>query len=822
MFDSLISVMTRRAIRFSSGMCVPASWLAEPQATGSKPGGLDRGQAGMTSLIPLLVLFWSLSIGSAATGNVAISGSSVTYYAATNGSSSNDGLTTNNPWPLTYAMVNAGSSNTVIVLPGLYTWSRNVTISANYLTLKSYVKWGAVIANVTTYHPWYLASGVHGFTVDGLAFCTNQFSVYLGATDYSCSNNVARNCWFYGTGQGFASTSSASGIEAQLGANCLVEDCLSEWNGTNNIGYNHGIYAGGRNNVYRNNVLRNNGGAAISMNSHVANNDYGNMIYGNIMYGGLDTPLVISPDTLTAGTNYVFGNTIIETNPVIAYPVDVDRVFVYFTNNILIGSVSGGYGIMNHGTNVLYEDYNLGLNNIYYNGSSYQTGAHDIITNYFGFVNSAAGLYWLKSDSPARGKALSAAYTPVDFFGNAQSSVSDVGAFQYNAAYAADFRVLDPSPSNPDYWTNLAATNQGNASISVTPTNQSFSAIAVGSTADQSFTVQNIGSGPLSGSASVSEPFSIISGGSYVLAPGLSQVVTVRYGPTTSGSNSATVVFTGGTGTTVSVSGTATVPPPVVAAISQSAADIDPNSPGLQVYAGSVVQYSGSASDPSGLPLTWQWIYTVNGGPEVVLQSGAGTAAGVSFTYPANAIGDTYVWKLRVSNDSATAESDLTVGVEAPPPSSGTLTLQAPAGSLSPPFVVTNGYIYQPVSTDVTNGGQAVYNFTITNAGSYLIQTLVNAPTVSANSFYVNIDAEPQDPTMIWDVPITTGFEQRVVSWRGNGTDTNNQFLPKVFSLSVGTHQLVIVGRAFNTQLEQFSLKALPEPPQHFRALAGP
>ena len=81
------------------------------------------------------------------------------------------------------------------------------------------------------------------------------------------------------------------------------------------------------------------------------------------------------------------------------------------------------------------------------------------------------------------------------------------------------------------------------------------------------------------------------------------------------------------------------------------------------------------------------------------------------------------------------------------------------------------------MGTGVTNGGQAVFDFSVTNAGSYVVQGLVNAPNTGANSFYVNIDAQPTDPTTIWDIPVTSGFQQRFVSWRGNGTDTNDQLL---------------------------------------------
>jgi hypothetical protein len=263
-----------------------------------------------------------------------------------------------------------------------------------------------------------------------------------------------------------------------------------------------------------------------------------------------------------------------------------------------------------------------------------------------------------------------------------------------------------------------------------------------------------------------------------------------------------------------------TTPAPIVSAITQSGADVDSVTPGLQIYSGSVVQYSGSASDTKGLPLTWQWIYTVNGGSEVVFQSGAGTVASVSFNYTTNTAGNTYVWKLRVSNGGATAESSHTVGVVAPPLPAGTLAFQAASGIITAPFAVTGGYISQSVETDIT-GGKAVYTFTITNAGNYVIQAMVNAPNDGANSFYVNIDAQPQDPGMIWDISMTVGFEQRLASWRGNGTDVSDQFVPQIFNLTTGTHQLIIVGREANVKLQSLSILPRPPTPQNLHIITG-
>jgi Abnormal spindle-like microcephaly-assoc'd, ASPM-SPD-2-Hydin len=92
--------------------------------------------------------------------------------------------------------------------------------------------------------------------------------------------------------------------------------------------------------------------------------------------------------------------------------------------------------------------------------------------------------------------------------------------------------------------------------IQVTPGSLNFGYVPVGSTKDLTLTVKNAGGGTLTGNATTSAPFfSIVSGGSYTLGPGESQVVTIRYQPTSQGPHTGTAVFTGTTGVTVPVTG---------------------------------------------------------------------------------------------------------------------------------------------------------------------------------------------------------------------------------------------------------------------------
>jgi hypothetical protein len=287
------------------------------------------------------------------------------------------------------------------------------------------------------------------------------------------------------------------------------------------------------------------------------------------------------------------------------------------------------------------------------------------------------------------------------------------------------------------------------------------------------------------------------------------------------------VTFTGGNGTSTTVTGSATNAPPVlptVSAISVNATDVDLSLPGLQIYAGTTVQFSATATNAQ----TWQWSYTVNGGAPVVWTNSTSPITNISGYFGTNTIGNSYVWTLVVSNSQGWAESQTNLEVEAVPnPGGGTtntgLIFTATNGVLSGVLMgntvingVSSSYIFlpSPAPGDISSG-TAAFNFTVATAGSYEIQALVDAPNTSANSFAVNVDAPPQDPTMIWDIlPITSGFEQRIVSWRGSGSENNDQFVPKVFGLSAGAHQIFFKGEEPGTALASFTLlQVIPAAP---------
>jgi hypothetical protein len=305
------------------------------------------------------------------------------------------------------------------------------------------------------------------------------------------------------------------------------------------------------------------------------------------------------------------------------------------------------------------------------------------------FLSYAAGNisndYHLKSGATnliGRGTNLFSCFTN-DFAGNARPSSGnwDIGPYVYGGGGGGG------GSTNPV--------------ILVSPASLDFGLLLANTSTNLTLTVENKGGGTLTGVASVSSPFQIVSGGNYSLGSNQAQTVTVKFNPAAAGTFNQTINFTGGNGANSTL-----------------------------------------------------------GGLAYVIQS--------------------------------------------------SLSFSSSAGTIVAPFTVaslgTTNYISQTATTGLSDGGKAIYGFSIATAGNYMVSTVVNTPNTAANSFYLNIDGQPTDPTMIWDNPVTSGFTNLLASWRGTGTDTNNQFAPKVFNLSAGTHQLIVRGREGGAGLAGISI----------------
>ncbi|MEO7414917.1 MAG: hypothetical protein ABIZ81_16360 [Opitutaceae bacterium] len=130
------------------------------------------------------------------------------------------------------------------------------------------------------------------------------------------------------------------------------------------------------------------------------------------------------------------------------------------------------------------------------------------------------------------------------------------------------------------------------------------------------------------------------------------------------------------------------------------------------------------------------------------------------------------------------------------------------AAVVTAPFVLKDGVLSQPGTTELATGGKAVITFSVPKAGDYVILAVASAADEESNSFFLNIDGQPEDPLGVWDIEVTNGFEERVVGWRGTGDSTAPEFAPKVFKLTAGEHKLNLVGRE-PAQLKSVTIVAM-------------
>jgi len=148
------------------------------------------------------------------------------------------------------------------------------------------------------------------------------------------------------------------------------------------------------------------------------------------------------------------------------------------------------------------------------------------------------------------------------------------------------------------------------------------------------------------------------------------------------------------------------------------------------------------------------------------------------------------------------------------------LTFAANAGIISQPFVVNadTTISQSTTTTDPTTAGRAVYWFNIPTAGNYSVIVNVLAPDDSANSLFVNIDAQPVSPANVWGIPTNSIFLSQPVMLNGSTT-------PQVWNLSAGLHQLIILGREAGVVIGQISIvsssgQTKPASPSNFRIIA--
>jgi hypothetical protein len=139
-----------------------------------------------------------------------------------------------------------------------------------------------------------------------------------------------------------------------------------------------------------------------------------------------------------------------------------------------------------------------------------------------------------------------------------QTVASRVTALTASATYFVRVTAVDNGGN--ESTCSPSASGVAQVDFSVTPTaTTDFGNVTTGGLADRAFTVQNTSTASISGTASVGSPYSVVAGGSFTLAAGASQVVTIRFQPTVAGTNAGNVNFTaGGDSVSRGVSGTGT------------------------------------------------------------------------------------------------------------------------------------------------------------------------------------------------------------------------------------------------------------------------
>jgi len=213
--------------------------------------------------------------------------------------------------------------------------------------------------------------------------------------------------------------------------------------------------------------------------------------------------------------------------------------------------------------------------------------------------------------------------------------------------------------------------------------------------------------------------------------------------------------------------------------------------------------------DPSATTNVSYRIYSATGtaafNPIMDVTATTAIVAGISTSAPTRL----YVTAFNTGGESAPSNTVTNTPTVTPPPLG--LTFEAESGIIVAPFYVVGGAVQQDVESTASTGGRASYVFTVTNAGSYTVSALVDAPNAGADSFYVNIDIEPVEADW-WSVPNTVGFDMRGVRYSGETNDHR-------FKLSSGAHTLIVRGREAGCKVDRFVVATVevtppPQPPQ--------
>lgn len=381
-------------------------------------------------------------------------GSTTNYYVSPTGLTNNTG-TLNSPWNLQTGLDHLYADTTIWLLSGTY--PTNQTEYGGQSGHGGTATAPAIVQALTNYGPIIAFNGTIGIQNFG-----SDYTIYSGLTIKSnllgdgikiqSKNCTITNCIISWNG-GSSSAGSGIAMNSSTSKSNKVVNCIIEYNGivpaqASPLG--HGIYMSHQGNYIDGCTIRSNWGYGIQLYSTTATDDTDNWIvnclisgntnaYGITLYNGADT----GGAGTSLGTNFVLNSTI-DDGMAISYGT------ACVTNCIILPSIlkDPTRPVNTNSSRLVTKfltDYCLGTNTIVGN-----TGGNNWITNLARstlFPNlSSLGQYWLPTNSPARGRALSTQTTYHDYWGNWQNNKYDIGAFEYDMDLAADTRDLNASP----------------------------------------------------------------------------------------------------------------------------------------------------------------------------------------------------------------------------------------------------------------------------------------------------------------------------------------------------------------------------------------
>jgi len=272
------------------------------------------------------------------------------YYVSPNGSTTNSGFSTNTPWSLGKINYNSSipSNSTIIILPGIYeeTNKQNTTagpvIYSPYVTVKSEIKWGAVLRDSSDYG---IQAQTNNVTIDGLRIINALKCGINGSAAFGVDSNlVVQNCWISYCGTNPISGVGPSGIANGYANNQIVQDNLIEHIGnTHQAIYDHGIYLAGNNIIIKNNVVRYCSGAGIQLNDHTPG-CYGSsnvLIFNNLIYSNGNWGMYLSSDGSNNVSTTIYNNTVYGSPYALAAETLIPGItYMNCSNNILLATTA--------------------------------------------------------------------------------------------------------------------------------------------------------------------------------------------------------------------------------------------------------------------------------------------------------------------------------------------------------------------------------------------------------------------------------------------------------------------------------------------------